>query len=261
MFIEKKQVPFDDYLASTGESISNLKKLDTSPAHYWHAVNTELETPSTSLGRLVHTLVLEPHTFDELYVAAPTVDRRTKAGKEAWAEIDADGRSIIKPDDLAKAKAMAANVLENDLAMEWLRDGERETSIWWEHEPTGITCRARLDCLRDDAVVDLKTSFMADPDGFAEAAKRYGYDQQGAWYAEAAQESGREPRDIVFVVVENREPYAVGVYRLSKHDWAHGRALNEQLLRKRLQLAQEGDHAEGFTWGQTQPITINLPKP
>ncbi len=83
-------MPFSDYLALDRISAHGIQKVGRSPLHY-RAERDAPMTPSDAmkLGTAVHTGLLEPELWDSV-LCAPKVDRRTKAGKEAWAAFQAD---------------------------------------------------------------------------------------------------------------------------------------------------------------------------
>ena len=76
-----------EYHATSAVSKSDLDLIAKSPAHYTEAKNAPKEqTASMLLGSVAHKLVLEQDKFEEDFAIAPDVDRRTKAGREQWAE-------------------------------------------------------------------------------------------------------------------------------------------------------------------------------
>jgi len=93
-------------------SASGLKQIAKSPRHYWNKyLNPAYEdttTPAMAFGSVVHTLMLEPHTFNERYAISPDVNRTTKEGKAAYtafAEAN-EGKEFISCKDYALATAM-----------------------------------------------------------------------------------------------------------------------------------------------------------
>src|SRR5210317_193522 len=83
-------LPFDKYLAEKNYSNSFLKQVLISPKNAKWLLdhpNEQQDTPSLSLGRLVHTFVLEPELFEQEVVATELAsDKRKKAYKEFAAE-------------------------------------------------------------------------------------------------------------------------------------------------------------------------------
>jgi hypothetical protein len=87
-----------EYHAHPALSASGLRVLKRSPLHYWDRyinpdrVTTE-PTEAMQLGTLIHCAVLEPDQFDVRYIAVPEgIDKRTKEGKQVWADLLATGR-------------------------------------------------------------------------------------------------------------------------------------------------------------------------
>jgi hypothetical protein len=55
------------------------------------------------LGTATHCAILEPERFNSEYVAMPEgIDRRTTAGKQAYADLLASGAEILAADDMAQ---------------------------------------------------------------------------------------------------------------------------------------------------------------
>ncbi|MCB1902338.1 MAG: PD-(D/E)XK nuclease-like domain-containing protein, partial [Rhodocyclaceae bacterium] len=125
----------DAYHGSSGWSSSQLKTLiERTPAHLVYNMTHRSEpTANMALGTAVHTLVLEPATFDAEFAVMPKVDKRTKIGKEMFAEFEAAsaGKTVIAEDMLAKAQAMADSVRSHPVAGLLLEDVVSESSIYW----------------------------------------------------------------------------------------------------------------------------------
>lgn len=214
----------EDYHALPAISSSAIIKALRSPLHYFAEYVTReverTETPSMRFGTAVHTAVLEPETWEERYIVAPDVDRRTKAGKEAWAAFveEAGSREVITSEEAARAHAIAALVHSHPSAGPLLRgdfvEPEREASYFWRDAETGLECRCRPDSFDGEVIVDLKTTTDASPSGFARSVANYGYHVQAAWYRRGvAAVTGRIPRHVI-IAVETSAPYAVAVYEL-----------------------------------------------
>ena len=222
----KYNFPFDDYLATEALSASQLKTFLRSPAHYKAGLETtRKDTPALRFGRLFHSYLLEPDTIT--LAVAPTVDRRTKDGKAAYAAFCAENTAseVVTLDEAEALNGMSRTVWDHPAAAELLgSERETELSVFWD-EPVdseftkSLSCKARIDALTQDGwVADLKTAEDSSPAGFARACKRYGYAVQAAWYLHAARQTGIEPKGFVFVAVEKTSPWAVGVYQISKID-------------------------------------------
>jgi hypothetical protein len=212
-----------DYHAHPAVSKSGLDLIARSPLHYWaryldpNRVLTE-PTAAMRLGTAVHTLTLEADQFENRYVTAPSVDRRTKEGKARWLEFEAEagGRELISADDRATISRMAEAVWRHPAAAMLLHwQGKAETTHMWTDATTGVECKCRPDWLTNDGnlIVDLKTTEDASLRGFQRSVATYRYHCQASWYLDGVQAStGHRPNQFIFVCVEKKPPYAVGVY-------------------------------------------------
>ena len=232
-------VPDDIYHQDrTAVSSSTLKTVvRKSPAHARADLDSpKADTPALALGRAVHARLLEPDTFLERFAIGPKVDRRTKAGKEAWAAFleDYPGASILAGEDAATLEGIAASIEAHPLARHAIRDGQAEVSGWFTDPETGVHCRIRPDYLRaaDGIMVDLKTTLDASPDAFQRSIHSFGYATQAALYAQGHEAITGEPlRDFLFLAVEKARPFAVGLYRLDETALEVGRQHVRRALR------------------------------
>jgi hypothetical protein len=214
-------LPFAEYLSVDAVSASTLKAVDAqTPAHARQRLLTPLApSPAQRLGTLAHMAILEPLRWERDVQVVEKIDRRTRAGKERQAELDAmagenPSLEFVEPDQMEAAIAMRDAVLANPYAAALLSAGQSELSLIWRDDD--LRCKARLDHDNDKhgVIVDLKTAADASYDGFANAAGKYRYAMQAVWYTDAADAIGLGQRRFVFVVVENKAPWAVALYEL-----------------------------------------------
>lgn len=222
-----------DYHAHPAISKSHLDLIARSPLHYWARYIDPKRvvpepTPAMRIGSAVHTHVLELHKWDAEYIVAPDgLDRRTKAGKEAWAafEAEANGRTVLSREDADLVMHMGRAVLSHPAAAMLLAmAGEAETTHMWTEPTTGLQCKCRPDWLTSDGiVVDLKTTEDASPREFRRSIAKWRYHCQAGWYTaglEAA--TGERPAGFIFIAVEKKAPFAVGVYAADQEMIHHG---------------------------------------
>jgi hypothetical protein len=192
-------------------SKSWLDRIDRSPAHLRAYLDglTKADTPALVLGSLTHCAILEPDLLDAVYAVSPRVDRRTKAGKEAYAEWEASlkGQVIVTADQMEHAKAMRDSVYKHRAASGLLGIGEREATVCWVDAETGERCKARADLLREGCIVDVKTTQDARPAEFAKSIVNFRYDVQDAHYS-----AGFNLDRFVWIAVEKEYPHGVAVY-------------------------------------------------
>ena len=211
-----------EYRQHPAISRSELLKISESPEKFkYYREHPEEPTPALVFGQLFHAMALQPETVSEQFAVAPNIDRRTKAGKEAFAEFEAraDGKTIVSVDMVEQATAMCEALNRNEFAKKLLK-GEREKSFFWVDEMTGEECKCRTDVLTEVGenliIVDLKSTDNAETEAFTKSAIRYGYDLQSAMYSEGVKvNTGRDPL-FVFIAIEKKPPYAINILQSDK---------------------------------------------
>ena len=211
-----------EYRKHLAISRSELFKISESPEKFkYYREHPEEPTPALVFGQLFHAMALTPDTVWEQFAVAPNVDRRTKAGKEAFAEFEqqADGKTVVSADMVEQATAMCEALNRNEFVKKLLK-GEKEKPFFWVDEMTGEECKCRVDCLTEVGenliIVDLKSTDNAETEAFMRSAIKYGYDLQTAMYGDGVKaNTGREPL-FVFIAIEKKPPYAINVLQADK---------------------------------------------
>lgn len=214
-------MPAPVYHADRAVSKSALDQFEKSPAHYQHwLTNPPEQTPAMRLGTLAHMAVFETARFRASTAIAPIVDRRTKEGKSIWEQFqrENEGREIITSDEMQQLESMRASVLSHAAGGELLGDGKAEVSVFVNDPETNLDLKARVDLLRKDAIVDLKTTEDASPRGFAKSIANFRYHIQAAHYRRILRIHGLPDLPFYFVAVEKSAPFAVAVYQLDPAD-------------------------------------------
>jgi hypothetical protein len=153
---------------------------------------------------------------------------RTKEARTLQEEAYAAGHIPLLAHDDDKALALADAVKSHPTAGPWFTGGDPEQSLYWLDAATGITRRGRVDYLRHDAVIDLKSSADASAAGFAKSVANYGYDMQAAAYVDGVESLTGERLPFYFVVVEKEPPHLVALYELDDESMAVGRIRNAE---------------------------------
>lgn len=250
-----RDVPFDEYASWDAVNSHVLNGLARTPAHVYHEMTHGGLEPSRSLelGWLVHQAVLEPAEFakfGEGVVVAPKLDRRTKAGREAWGRFltEHEGQTIVEASDWEKLDAQRRKVeairntlLAHPSAGEYFASkGANEVSIVWVDASTGVICKARIDrvgYLGEWPIVgDLKTSRDAGRRPFERAVHSYGYHVQAQHYLAGLQTlapiaDGAPFRRFCFFVVETEAPFCPVVYELDESALVEAEQLRQRYLR------------------------------
>ena len=206
-----------EYREHPAISRSELFKIGVSPEKFKYYKDTPITpTPALIFGQLLHKMVLEPDTLMDEFAVEPKVDKRTKAGKEAYAEFldSISGKTIVSMDQFEKAEEMAQAINKNAFAVKLL-GGEHEKEYFWTDDMTGEECKCRTDCTVDigsmSLIVDLKTTTDASSEGFMREAIKYGYDFQAGMYKAGVDLVTGKDHGFVFVAVEKEPPYAVNI--------------------------------------------------
>jgi hypothetical protein len=210
-------VNHEAYNAAPGVRWSNLKHMSDSPAHYQAAVNREFGDSDTLIfGRLLHTMVLQPHLMDAEYVVWS--DGR-RAGK-AWTDfVEAAGdRQIVRQRDIDEATPIADAIRSHPALADLWEGAIFETAVFWEHTSREIVVpmKAMLDWYHPATrtLIDLKTCRTADRRMFARAVADYGYHGQMAHYREGARRNNMPVDRVLIVAAEKGTPHDVVPYEM-----------------------------------------------
>jgi PDDEXK-like domain of unknown function (DUF3799) len=201
------------------------------------------------LGTLAHMAVLEPERWISETIAGPVCDRRTTAGKKAYAEFleNSNGKTIVTAAQYDQVMAMREAVYANETAMSWLNmDGEVEQSLYWTDEETRMPCKRRTDKRAGLAILDLK--FVTpkygkgiDPEAFAGICKSFGYHQQAAWYLAGERAVASVDPPFVFIGCSTKEPHEIACYELDTESIGLGFAQNRRSLMDLADCLNTGD--------------------
>lgn len=262
-----------DYHANPAISHSKLETFRRRPALYhkkYIAKMIEREEPSTAfrVGSAAHCSVLEPTEWAKRYAVKPEgIDRRTKDGKQQWAQFEElhAGKTIIDQDEAATVLKMRDAVFENKLGAQLLARGVPEAT-WRTGGSMPLQCRS--DWFNSDGceltegrayVADLKTVESLDDETFSNferAVFRFGYHRQAGFYLPLITELWSKPVfDFFFIVVEKCEPFGVAVFKLTDDAVALGQDETVADLRD---LKRCLDHD---TWPNIDPVVRKIGVP
>ena len=251
-----------DYHALPSISKSGLDLIRRAPALYkWSRDNRTEQTPAMRWGTLVHTAILEPDTVAERMIVAPSIDRRSNAGKAEFAEFQlvAKGRDIITAEEQEALAAVRDSVWTHPAtskALGMLRDVE--ASIFWTDETSGVECRCRPDgIMSNGTILDVKTTVDASADSFAKSIANYRYHVQAAFYGDGYKAAfGDAPRAFVFLAVEKTAPYLCALYVMDAKAVIRGRSEYQTDL-ETYRSCRNTDEWPGLA---SSPTVIDLPK-
>lgn len=243
----------EQYHSGPGISVSGLKRLQQSPAHYKAGFNDSSQ--SMFIGTAIHAAALEPDVFDQQYVVAEGFERKNQAGYKAWAA-DQD-RLILMPHEYENVIGMREALHAHPVVGPMLRGAVCELSCYANDPITGELCRVRFDMLAADGwILDLKKCQDARPDAVARSIASYGYHMQNAFYMDVPEWLGHPPEGFAFIFIEEQAPHGIGFYVLDERDIERGRREYRRLLNQ-YHHCRENDYWPCY---DNQPQVIELPR-
>ena len=236
---------------------STLKLMSVSPAWARHSMDHPEESedkPAFVTGRAVHAAILEPDRFAEMFMVQPKFDRRTKVGKQGYAEFIEtlpDGAQLLSQPDYDMAVRCADEVRSR---VDLLDGAKCELPVTWT--TSGVKCKGRVDAIADDRVIDLKTTRQNELGQVERTFANYDYHGQLAWYHDGAVKagliSGDKPPIIVAIHASTTSTFVdLASFEMVGGTLAAGRAKYQKLLAKYIGCKQ-ADWWPGMASGLVQ---------
>ena len=190
-------------------SSSMVKRaLQGSKKQFDYSMEQTLESEALLVGSAFHAMMLEPDVFKKEYAFEPSMDRRTKAGKEyitQWQEENKDIPNHIPGKYETMLLDMQESLSNHPRYQELVKEeGERATIKLFTLEES--KCKAKVDYYNseDNYIVDIKTCNSVKIDDIIESIKKYLYGVQAAFYLD-----GLKAHKFYFVFIEKKAPYDV----------------------------------------------------
>lgn len=250
-----------EYRLHLGVSRSDLWLMSKSPMHYkYNLEHLTPITPALLFGSAQHKMVLEPEEWGLEYAVMPSgIDRRTKAGKEAYDEFvnGLGDRDIVTAEQYTQILDMLEALKANETAWQLLQ-GEHEQSFFWTDPDTGIMCKCRPDVITTyngkPYLVDYKTTDSCADGHFESSCRRYGYKFQAGMYTEGLFQNTFQEYGFAFVAQEKTPPYASRVYICDEDFINEGHDQFRQYLGM-LKYCEETDDWYGYE-GQDHVVSV-----
>lgn len=242
-----------DLAPELGRSLSSTgaKTILDCPARYMWERENPVEKDVFDRGTIAHKLILR--SADDRIRVADTYEWKPWQTWNPWkADHRTNGLIPIHRGDLLAASRMASAVRRHPVASAIFSEGKPELSMYWIDPETGVTCRGRIDWLRPNAIVDLKTIYKADERTITRQCADHGYAQQADWYRRGYHALTGEWLPYVHVFVENEQPHIVHVTQLDDDFLAYGKARNDEALQIFAQCESSDD------WPAYNPTDITL---
>lgn len=220
------KIPDEQYFSDEALSQSGVKRILKAPAEF---LQEQVTTDAMIQGKLIHALVLEPDDVRD-YFAVFNGDRRTKAGKDEYAELSNSfcvvSQSVFD-EAAAVAEAMRNHTFYGATVGDFLdHPGTlKEVALFWdqefefEGENFTVPCKCKFDAINPELeiILDLKSTTDASPDKFAKSVlypENSGAYLQSAFYRMAA---GMEKYRFLFLACEKKTPFCTGLYSVDPH--------------------------------------------
>lgn len=203
------------------------------------------QTDEMRFGTLVHCLALTPRQFEREFLVAD-YERRSNAGKQAYAKLVATGLTVVKPSELDKARAIVAALQTNPEARKLLHHGKKERTIIQPRQPGLLPLKARLDIHNESKrqIVELKTTWnLAATQATME---RYRYPLSAAFYRELV-----KGQSVAFVFVQTTSPHDVAIMEMSRTQLQDG----EMQWRTALEMFDGCWHRN--EWPEAEPAALD----
>lgn len=217
--------------------------------------------PSWEFGTAFHTLILEPHLFEQNYFIMPEKvlkrdnEELFNVHKEAEKEAEKTTKQVLSRSDYLKLQDMR-NALQNDeRASELIREAIYESSYFWKDAHSGLMVKSRPDILHPNIYIDLKTIDDASPQNYQREMAKYGYHTQAAIVKDGVRIlEGRELSACINICVEKQYPHGIGTYIIDEVAIEAGHCEYKQLLLDMKNCISNNDFSD------YEPQTIGLPK-
>ena len=234
------------YRSHPAINISSLKSMSSSASKFaWERKFPREPSPAMVLGSAIHAAMLQPDVFDNTYYELPKIDRRTKAGKEKAAEVEAAnvGKIGLSTQDMDTVNRLHAKAYDDPWLSQFFNKGLKERSFFRNDAYTGLTLKGKIDNWRQEGnvVIDLKTTDCAAERVFKHDIVKYDYISQAAFYYDMVHHcSGEKPFAFIIVAVEKTKDCDVNVFHLDNDALGVGRAMYRKWLDKYAECVKTG---------------------
>ena len=193
-----------EFIQNRPLSYSSIKEFAKSPRHYVHYVLAKREpSKAMNLGSLIHCLIMYPSKFNDQFIIAPNVDRRTKDGKSTWEEFisRSNGKIVVTQDELEEAEQITNSVLSN-----WkISNTVKECTSFeqeFKHDILGLPFRGFVDGVNaGNYILEIKTMSDASPSNVTREFYNRKYHIQAGLYNLV------HKLPVKYLIVETNAPY------------------------------------------------------
>jgi hypothetical protein len=239
--IERNKL-FEDYNRYKEIDAVNFHKLweiyNNSLLHYEVKEKEREATESQILGQIIHLYLLENVDLNDLVLVTPKLDKRKKEDKEKYEQLLRESEEtykyIISEEDhhnilnmYGSFHAIISSYESYSDIKKCIDKGKKEYNLLYDYKIDEhiIKVKSRLDCVKDNVILDLKTTISANPRNFIYDINRYGYRYQCIFYAlgySIVNNIDINDIELYIVAIEKCPPYDMSLYKIipTKEDFA-----------------------------------------
>jgi exodeoxyribonuclease VIII len=185
-------------------SYSSLKEFAKSPRHYIEYINKPKTPPTDAmkLGSMVHCLLLQSYEFDNQFLIAPEINKRTNAGKEELANLllNNPNKQIVSNEDYMTASNLVRSAFLNPSIEKVVKDCHSFEEEWREDILT-LPYRGFYDGVSEDYILEVKTTNDGSPKSVMSDFYKRKYHIQAGLYSIAS------AKKIKYLIIETTFPY------------------------------------------------------
>lgn len=227
-----------------GLSSSQIKNIQKGYNHFIHSQNApEKETPAKLFGSAVHDSILLPGHFEQQYIVAPIVNKRTNAGKEEWKEfLEVNkGKSILTQDQYDECEKIREIAHSHPTVREILDTTKKEVTFFWydndysEDDNAEVLCKCKADLIDipGRVVFDIKTCPNSTHAEFIKSITKFEYDISTAYYLDGISSALKSNFEtFIYIAIENVAPYDINLFYLEEKSINKGREFYKNALMK-----------------------------
>jgi len=192
---------------------------------------------------------------------APTMTNEFKEFKESFYSDNEDKYIIQKEgkESLDTISEMILSCKDNETVKTLLKGMEKQVSIFWTDEKTGVKLKTRPDVSRTDKniLVDIKTTRDASPRAFSKQINDLNYWMQAVMQIDGCLSSGfMGTVDFYFwIAVEKEAPYNVAIYEFHKDD-IDRKFIEYRLLLEEIAICEKENKWPGYEFGANNDMGI-----
>jgi hypothetical protein len=272
-----RDLSIEDYHTDkTHLSASSIKEAMKSMKHFNYYRNNNQDQGFKAhfdLGNAFELLLLDHFQGTEEYKNSvivldeskrPEQDKGiTSKANQEWKQGILNGdKYVIFPKDVEVLDAMLESCLKDATIVKLLSNTDKQVSLFWEDEQSGLKLKSRPDVNKSKAnvLVDIKTCDSAAPHEFARSVAKFNYPIQAAIQMRGCVATGLMPQvdKYYWLAVEKKPPYCAQIFEFSPADWGVADTAVGMVLHK---IAQGGD--AGYSEQADNDlgiITLEMPK-